>query len=254
MKRLNTFKLPRKVAKDDDEDELFPQKLGYSYTQEVRTQVTVHLNQPFLGPDYYDNIVDALDRASPVDVFIFNINSPGGRFDGLVSLLDAIENTEALVIGNIVGEAASAASIFALKCHQLRVSPYGEMLAHSSRYGFVGKSADNVSHVLHTAKVTDRVMREAYEGFLSEEEIEQVLNGKELYLDAEEIMQRLEAREEYFESLQEECNCDDDDCNSNELPERQDFNQEDFFEEVVETESPLPAKKVPAKKVSKKKE
>lgn len=253
MKQLKTFNLPRKVAKDDDEDEgMFPQKLGYSYTQEVRTQVTVHLNQPFLGPDYYDNIVDALDRASEGDVFIFNINSPGGRFDGLVSLLDAIENTQALVIGNIVGEAASAASIFALKCHQLRVSPYGEMLCHSSRYGFVGKSADNVSHVMHTAKVTERFMRETYEGFLSEEEINQVLNGKELYLDAEEIVERLEQREEYFENKN--------DWPEDTLPEQLDFNQNDFYEEASElseeaikslTSAP---KKIPAKKVSKKKE
>lgn len=246
MKKLNTYNLSRKVVKDDEEDELFPQKLGYSYTQEVRTQVTVHLNQPFLGPDYYDNIVDALDRASPGDVFIFKVASPGGSYAGLISLVDAIENTEALVIADVIGECHSAASLFTMKCHQVRVSPYAEMLCHSSQYGFKGKSPDNVSHVLHTAKVTERFMRDCYEGFLSEEEIEQVLNGKELYLDAEEIMERLEAREEYFE-------------NSNKfpddpLPEQLDFNQEDFFEEVTETASPLPTKKVPAKKVSKKKE
>lgn len=260
MKRLNTFKLSRNVAKEDDEDDdFFPNKLGYSYTQEVRTKVTVHLNQPFLGPDYYDNIVDALDRAQEGDVFIFKCNSPGGRFDGMVTLLDAIESTDALVIADITGECSSAASIFALSCHRVRVGSYAELLAHSARYGFAGKSADNVSHVLHTAKITEKVFRKAYEGFLSEEEISQVLNGKELYMDAEEITQRLEAREEYFESLQEECNCRDSDCNSNELPEQQDFNQRDFYEEAAtfkeETlKEVIPAKKAPIKKAVKNKE
>lgn len=248
MKKLNTYNLSRKVVKDDEEDELFPQKLGYSYTQEVRTQVTVHLNQPFLGPDYYDNIVDALDRASPGDVFIFKIASVGGAYSGLISLVDAIENTEALVIADIIGECHSAASLFALKCHQVRVSPYAEMLCHSSRYGFAGKSADNVSHVLHTAKVTERFMRETYEGFLSEEEIEQVLNGKELYLDAEEIMQRLEAREEYFENNNK--------FPDDPLPEQLDFKQEDFYEESSTFDEAVlkTVKRGPAKKVSKKKE
>lgn len=188
-----------RINSTDESEDVFPNKLGYSFVQEVQTTITVHLNQPFMEPDYYDNIVDALSRAGENDVFIFKIASPGGYYSGLVSLLDAVESTEALVIADIVGEAHSAASIFALSCPQVRVGPYAEMLAHSARYGFTGKSADNVSHVLHTAKVTDKVMRKAYEGFLTEQEINEVTSGKELYLDADEITSRLEKREQYFE-------------------------------------------------------
>mgnify|MGYP003487986169 FL=1 len=198
---MKSNKLPiRTLERDEDDEDMFPNKLGYSYRQEVRSHVTVHLNQPFMQPEYYDNVVDALGRASPEDIFEFKINSPGGHYSGLVSLLDAIENTDALVIANIVGDCSSAGSIFALKCHQVRVGPYGEMLCHVSRYGFNGKSPDNVSHVMHTAKVTENLMKEAYEGFLSESEIQEVISGKELYLDSEQIMERLEKREEYFEA------------------------------------------------------
>lgn len=235
MKKLNTYNLSRKVAKgEDDEDEFFPQKLGYSYTQEVRTQATVHLNQPFMAPGYYDNVVDALDRAQEGDVFRFIIASPGGRMDGLLSLLDAVERTEAICIASIVGDCSSAASIFALSCHQVTVGRYAEMLVHSARYGTIGKSSDVLSHVLHTTKVTERVMRDAYAGFLSEQEINEVLNGKELYLDSDEIVERLEAREEYFESKanEESCSCSDPECSYGYLPEQEDFQQQEFFEEV----------------------
>ena len=198
---MKSNKLPlRTLERDEDDEDMFPNKLGYSYRQEVRSHVTVHLNQPFMQPEYYDNVVDALGRASPEDIFEFKINSPGGHYSGLVSLLDAVENTDAMVIADIVGEAHSAASIFALSCHQVRVGPYAEMLAHSARYGFAGKSSDNVSHVLHTAKVMSKVLFKAYEGFLSESEIQEVISGKELYLDSEQIMERLEKREEYFEA------------------------------------------------------
>ena len=209
---MKSNKLPlRTLERDEDDEDMFPNKLGYSYRQEVRSHVTVHLNQQFITPDYYDNIVDALSRASPEDVFEFKINSVGGMFSGLISLLDAIESTDALVVANIVGECSSAASIFALKCDQVRVGPYAELLAHSVRYGFAGKSADNISHVLHTTKVTERLMKEAYEGFLSESEIQEVISGKELYLDSEQIMERLEKREEYFEAkaLAEEDNLEE---------------------------------------------
>lgn len=198
---MKSNKLPlRTLERDEDDEDMFPNKLGYSYRQEVRSHVTVHLNQPFMQPEYYDNVVDALRRASPEDVFEFLCNTPGGRFDGLISLLDAIECTDALVIANITGECSSAGSLFALKCDQIRVGAYAEMLCHSVRYGFAGKSSDNVSHVMHTAKVTERLMKEAYEGFLSESEIQEVISGKELYLDSEQIMERLEKREEYFEA------------------------------------------------------
>ena len=190
----------RTLERDEDDEDMFPDKLGYSYRQEVRRHVTVHLNQPFMQPEYYDNVVDALRLAGPEDVFEFLCNTPGGRFDGLISLLDAIECTDALVIANITGGCSSAGSLFALKCDQIRVGAYAEMLCHSARYGFAGKSSDNVSHVMHTAKVTERLMKEAYEGFLSESEIQEVISGKELYLDSEQIMERLEKREEYFEA------------------------------------------------------
>jgi ribosomal protein L16 Arg81 hydroxylase len=110
----------------------------------------------------------------------------------------------------------------------------------------MGKSEDVIQNALHNKKISDQTMRRIYKHFLSEQEINEVITGKELYLDSDEIVERLEAREEYFENNNK--------FPDDPLPEQVDFNQEDFFEEVTETVSPLPTKKVPAKKVSKKKE
>ena len=121
--------------------------------------------------------------------------------DGLLSLLDAIETTEAMTIADITGECSSAASILALNCDQCVVGKYAEMLAHEVSYGVGGKGSDNLSHVQHIKKISDKLIWDTYEGFLEDHEIESVLNGKELFLDSDEIIERLNKREEYRKEL-----------------------------------------------------
>jgi len=69
------------------------------------------------------------------------------------------------------------------------------MLCHEVRYGVGGKNSDNLSHVQHIKKISDKLIWETYEGFLTDDEIESVLNGKELFLDSDEIVERLNKRQ-----------------------------------------------------------
>ena len=188
---------------EDSEDTLIPERLGYSFETQTSTKYTVHINQPITEPAYYTVISDLLDNANEGDLIIFKINSPGGRMDGLSALLDAIETTEATTIADIVGDCYSAASILALSCDECVAGSYANMLCHEVRYGVVGKGSDNLSHVQHYKKISDKLIKTAYEGFLSAAEIQDVLNGKELFLDSEEIVERLKARAEYFQEREE---------------------------------------------------
>lgn len=186
-----------------NEDTLIPERLEYSFETQTSTKYTVHINQPITEPVYYTVISDLLDNANEGDSIIFKINSPGGRMDGLSALLDAIETTEATTIADIVGDCYSAASILALSCDECVAGSYANMLCHEVRYGVGGKGSDNLSRVQHYKKISDRLIKTAYEGFLSEAEIQDVLNGKELFLDSEEIVERLKARAEYFQEMEE---------------------------------------------------
>ena len=193
--------MTKKLSDDLDLISTQPDQLGYFFETVSSTQYTVPVDESFMEASYYRGIVNMLAQANEQDIVIFRINSPGGQFSGLLSLLDAIETTQAMTIADITGQAASAASILALNCDQCVVGKYAEMLAHEVSYGVGGKGSDNLSHVQHIKKISDKLIWETYEGFLDDDEIESVLNGKELFLDSDEIIERLNKREEYRKEL-----------------------------------------------------
>lgn len=192
-----------KLNEFDEDDIMLPIKeLPYCVNSTVHNEIIIPIDEVVQEASYYRNAAHAISMATEGDVVRFKINSPGGRLDGLVALLHAVGGTSAAVVAEIVGECHSAASILALHCDEIFVGPYASMLCHSVRYGYVGKSADVEAHVKHASKTTEKLMRETYIGFLSEEEIEDLLKGRELYLDSTEIIERLKDREGLFNSLE----------------------------------------------------
>lgn len=179
-------------------------ELAYCVKSTVTNEIIVPIDEVVQEASYYRAVSQAISQASGGDVVKFEINSTGGRFDGLVALLHSVVGTPATTVAEIVGECHSAASILALHCDEIFVGPYATMLCHSVRYGYVGKGADVEAYVNHTTKITEKLMRETYTGFLSEAEIIELLKGRELYLDSLEIIERLKVREELLSCLESE--------------------------------------------------
>lgn len=201
--------LPKFKADSEDEDEtqvsgFSPLFLDYTERSIRLTQLSVPIDEGFKEPKYYRKVADRIASLGANDEVRFLINSPGGRLDGLVTLLDALQQTDANSVAIISGEAHSAASILALNCNQVYVSDYSTMLVHNVSFGAVGKGSDVRDQVKHTLDFSERIFRQTYTGFLSEDEINQVLNGKEIWLVGEEIAERLENKIKYLESLEDE--------------------------------------------------
>jgi ATP-dependent protease ClpP protease subunit len=188
-----------KVDLDDDEefDLDSTRQLGYFVQSFGGHRYTVHINEAVKEPAYYTNVVNMMCNATENDTIVFMLNSPGGMLDGLASLLDAIDMTEARTLGYLQGRCHSAASILALHCDEVFVGKHAQMLCHNVSYGTGGKGSDIVSHVQHMTKISENLMYDTYVGFLSEAEIADMLDGKEIYLDSEQIQERLEKMKVY---------------------------------------------------------
>ena len=197
-KQANVNKLLRTDHDDEDDGDFVGSKttLGYFMKQKVATQYTVTIDEAFTEPSYYRGVVSMLMGASEEDTVIFLINSPGGRLSGLLTLLEGINMTDATTLAVLVGECASAASMFALHCDQVFVSENATMLCHNVSYGTNGKGSDVLAHVNHVAKTSEKLLRSTYLNFLSEKEILELLNGQEIYLDSDEIKARLEQKQQ----------------------------------------------------------
>ena len=101
------------------------------------------------------------------------------------------------------------------------------MLVHFISFGSAGASNHVLKQAEHTKKVSEKLFRDTYYGFLTEEEINKCIEDDyQLWLDSEQIIQRLEQRqvileaeqdEEYIEEPNESCN-DCNNCSCKEIP------------------------------------
>lgn len=194
-----------KHRNDDDneeEDVLYPNRhlTFFKRTKEL-TNLSIPIDEGVREPKYYRQAVQAISSTGEDDVIEFEINSGGGRMDGLIALLTAMEKTDALTVANINGECHSAASMLALSCDNVYVSPYATMLCHHVSYGTQGKAYEVKLHVNHIQNTCEKFFREIYNLFLTEEEIENCINGYQLWLDSEEINRRLEHKYSVINAL-----------------------------------------------------
>lgn len=202
---MNTnFRTKRKHRNEEDDEDVTPQMdkhLGYFTRTKVATCITVPIDEGVREAVYYRQVAKAISEAGPDDQVEFEISSPGGYLNGLIALLTAMAKTEATTVAHINGECHSAASLLALNCDAIYVSPYATMLVHFVQFGASGKGTDVKSHVDHIYNTSEKLFRNTYKYFLTDQEIEKCIQGLELWLDADEINERLKRK---FEILQKE--------------------------------------------------
>ena len=147
--------------------------------------------------DNYFDLIDALNYASPDDEFIIRIHSGGGLLGTADVIINAIQSTPARVHGHIESLCGSASTIIYLSCHSYSLSEDADMMVHTSSSMYGGKEHEQHSYVTFSRKKIHKMVRNRYAGFLTEKEIENVLNGQDYYFDSEEIGERLEAYTEF---------------------------------------------------------
>lgn len=177
--------------------------LDFNIKQEVITRsiMSVCIDEGIRDASYYRYVSQAINELTGDDTLQFFISSPGGTFSGLSALLSSMDYSGCNTVAVIQGDCSSAASMLALSCHEIQVSPLASMLVHFVSYGSAGAASHIKAHVDHTQKVTESVFRNIYEGFLTEEEIVSCIEqDRQIWLDSEQIIQRLENRLEYFKS------------------------------------------------------
>ena len=147
--------------------------------------------------DNYFDLIDALNYASPDDEFIIRIHSGGGLLGTADVIINAIQSTPARVHGHIESLCGSASTIIFLNCHTYSISPRAEFFVHTASSGTIGKEHENYASIMFDRKRVHKMVRDAYEGLLTEQEIDNVLKGQDYYFDAEELGERLETYTEF---------------------------------------------------------
>lgn len=201
LSKLNKSYINPKLANEDDEEPLgkqilFQDHLPFFESTRKSRLITAYLDENIREAKYYRPLLQVIDSLEENDILQININSYGGYLDGAVALINSLQETGADVYTFIDGVAASAASLIALASPNLSVGPYASMMIHSATFGSFGKQSDVISHASFMDKKVKKLMQDIYMDFLTEQEMEEVFMGKEIWLNSEEIIERLETRAE----------------------------------------------------------
>jgi ATP-dependent protease ClpP protease subunit len=159
----------------------------------------VFLDSEIEEPGKYRELISLLVNASENDKIHLFINSNGGNLDSAGAIISGILASQAEVTAFLMGACHSAASLIAMYCHSVHVFDTAYIMIHTASFGSSGNTPTVKAHTDFTVKQCEKLLLDAYEGFLSPAEIEKVLNGIELWFNAEEIKPRLRKRMEAVE-------------------------------------------------------
>jgi ATP-dependent protease ClpP protease subunit len=163
----------------------------------------LRLARPITEVDDFEDEFQLFAGAGERDVIHIDIVTPGGSVDTAHMLCRAIARTAAHTVAYIGPTCASAGTAIALACEEWEIDDMSSFMIHTGSYGTYGMAPHVKSCVDHHDKMIQRFVRLTYTGFLTEQEIERVIDGREVYFEGEELAQRLIAFSQYREALRE---------------------------------------------------
>lgn len=212
-------------------------------TQNINTHI-IKLWDDIGPPCDYQEEIDLIDSASEHDVIVLDICTDGGILDTAALFNRALRSTAAHTVAVIGPSCASAGSVIALSCREFVLDNTSSLMLHTSSYGFGrSKDVDIYEHANFSRKSLRRLYEDVYTGFISAEQLEDVIKGQPFYFDCDELDARLDQLQAYRE---EQANkpCDCGECPTDE-PES--FNILELVEQRVEAGVDKALKKLQAK-------
>lgn len=172
--------------------------------QPLATAFTVNVNETFENVKQFENIVQILDNARQGDVLEIKLSTNGGALHAIIPLLAAMASTQAQVYVHAVSDVASAGTFLLMAADDVFINPYSTIMFHQVSFGSGGTGSSVEAHVSHTMKSSKQLIRDMYQDFFSEEEVDAMLAGRDFYMGKEEFDARYNARAEKREATLEE--------------------------------------------------
>ena len=167
-------------------------KINKIYSRQSSNVTTfIYLSGQITGPEDYIEEIQSLREATAGDKIEIYINTEGGNVHTAIQWVNAIRNCEGTITGVIDAICHSAGTYIFLACDQWRVNKNCLMMIHNYSSGAYGKGEELVHGVISNDKWVKAMMSDIYDSFLTADELEKVIEGKDLYLTSEEILERL---------------------------------------------------------------
>lgn len=212
---------------------LLPQKSRISSSHNAGMTHVIRIWEGIGEPNEWTEEIDLINSVGSEDCVVLDVCTPGGYLDTAMLFHRALKNCAAHTIAIIGPETASAGSIIALSAREWVLDDTSSLMIHTSSYSLGGKDTDILEHANFSRNQLKRLYENVYSGYLSTEEISDVIKGTPFYFSAEQIADRLDALTEYRESLP--CQCGNPTCGQEgALEEEENFDDMPSIDEIVE--------------------
>lgn len=167
---------------------------GYFPVKPISSIHEFYLTGEIGSPDEYVEWFDAIRHASETDAIKIYINSFGGDLFTAIQFLRVLSDTPATVICSVEGACMSAATMIFLCADHFEVTPHSIFMFHNYSGGVGGKGGEMIDQLQHERKWSERLMKEIYKDFMTNDEIKAMLDNKDIWMDGEEVVRRLQVR------------------------------------------------------------
>lgn len=144
--------------------------------------------------DEYIQWFDIIRHAGENDVLKFYINSYGGDVFTAIQFMKVLRETQATVFMAAEGACMSAATMIFLCGHSFQIADHSAFMIHTYSGGMIGKGHEMHSQAQYERAWSVDLIKQVYKGFLTDAELQKVIDGQDLWMDAGQVIKRLKAR------------------------------------------------------------
>jgi len=163
------------------------------FTDKPVARISEYYLSGTLGPaeDYIDWF-NHIRNCSETDVIVLRINCFGGDLYTAVQFMRVLQETHAHVIASVEGACMSAATMIFLQAAEYQISAHSAFMFHNYSGGTIGKGGEMIDQLTYERTWSENLLKDVYADFLTQKEIESMLDGKDLWMGEEDVASRLE--------------------------------------------------------------
>ena len=175
-------------------------------TSSFTGQAVTHLHEYYIvgtisEATAYTEWFNQIRHAPSSDAIKIYINSTGGDLWAAIQWMRVLKECQATVSVSVEGACMSAATIVFLMCDNFEISPHSMFMFHNYSGGAVGKGGEMIDQIKHERKWSEKLLLDIYKNFLNKNEVEAILNNKDIWMTGEEVVTRLNFRKKILDKM-----------------------------------------------------
>lgn len=202
-KELNKLMQNKRRIKNEGAEAMMLQLEDTSTKHIVYPAAIVHdfyIYDEIKGLGDHIELITALNTANDNEIVNIFLNTPGGDLMTTISIIHAMNRTNAQVWAHADGDVSSAGTLIFFSAENKVVNPYCTMLIHDASMGFGGgKFSESIKYMAAMNNLLDKIANDVYIPYFTQEEVSDILSGHDYYCDSDEIFRRLQVGEEIKE-------------------------------------------------------